>query len=99
MSFLLRLQPRWRSARRNVWAFLGRRVTEASKEMETRSLDGEVADTVLDMILAKGQASASNHMPMNELQDELFTLLVGGSETTAVSISWAGPCMAPSSKR
>ena len=71
--------------------------------MKTRSLDGEVADTVLDMVIAKEQQSASNHMALNELQDELLVFvshwdpssradaaqIVGGSETTAVSVSWA----------
>ena len=89
------MRARYRSARKNIWAFLERRVTEASKEMETRSLDGEVADTVLDMILAKSKASASNHMPMNELQDELFLLLLGSSESTAVTSSWAGASRFP----
>lgn len=28
-------------------------------------------------------------MPLNELKDELLTFIVGGSETTAVSVSWA----------
>jgi len=101
-SFYYRMQPRWRKAYRNVFAYLERRALAARAEMETRSLDGEVADTVLDMvrrgqsgvaltpkILAKEQKSSSNHMPLNELKDELLTFIVGGSETTAVSVSWA----------
>lgn len=57
--------------------------------MKLRSLDGEVADCVLDMMLAKEAQSPSNEMPLNELKDELLTFLIGGSETTATSITWA----------
>lgn len=74
-SFFLRLRPRWRRAHKNVFAYLKRRALAAREEMETRSLDGEVADTVLDMVIAKEQQSASNHMALNELQDELLVFV------------------------
>ncbi|EGO03072.1 hypothetical protein SERLA73DRAFT_176590 [Serpula lacrymans var. lacrymans S7.3] len=86
--FLHSIRPSYRHAKSYVWKFLESKITEARVKAQTASV--EDANCVVDLIagLEKQDGLKDVKMPMEEFTDELFTYMIGGTETTAVALRW-----------
>ena len=58
------------------------------REIERRKTDGSRGSDILSLLL-DARDEAGEPMPVEELRDELVTLLVAGHETTATGLTWA----------
>lgn len=70
-----------------VWDFLAEKIKAARASAQ----DVNDANCVVDLVagLERTPSLSGSVMPIEELSDELFTYMIGGSETTAVSLRWA----------
>lgn len=70
-----------------MWDFLAEKIKAARASAQ----DVNDANCVVDLVagLERTPSLSSSVMPIEELSDELFTYMIGGSETTAVSLRWA----------
>ncbi|EIN09897.1 cytochrome P450 [Punctularia strigosozonata HHB-11173 SS5] len=86
--FFVRRRADYRKAKTTVWKFLAEKITEARIKAETS--DVENANCVVDLIagLERQESNANIKMPLAEFQDELWTYMIGGTETTAVALRW-----------
>lgn len=85
---LIRATPTFRRANRRVSAYLERRASDAQAALDSGGLGEASVDNVLDLLLIRAGQPA-NHMPMDELRDELLTFVLAGADTTAIAIGWA----------
>jgi len=81
-------RPAWRRAKREIWAFLAERLQKARAAAAQREKGSETAACVVDMVAEKERAGA---MPLAtpDILDELYVLLVGGSDTSATTMTWS----------
>ena len=81
--------PTFRAAKGRVHGYIERRAAEGQTALDAGHLGEASADNVLDLMLIRAGQSAANHMPMDELRDELITMLLAGGDTTAIAFGWA----------
>ena len=84
-----RAKPKFRAANGRVQRYIERRAAEGQAALAAGHLGEASADNVLDLMLIRAGQSAANHMPMDELRDELITMLLAGGDTTAIAFGWA----------